>query len=340
VSIRKPGAAAAAARRFAAAWLAIALSGAAPASAHELRPAYLELRETPTGIAALWKTPRIGDARLRLNPVLPDGAKDLAPHRFRLSPGGVIETWEIAPLELRGQTITIGGLDATLTDALLRVAFLDGTSFVRRLTPGAPATTVPERQSAAAVAAVYLELGVRHILEGFDHLLFVAALALATGWGFALLRTVTAFTAAHSLTLALATLGLVQVPQAPVEATIALSIAIVAADLARRGSTRASSPPREPWIVAFVFGLLHGLGFAGALAEIGLPAGNIPLALLFFNLGVEAGQLLFVAVLLLAAAAVHRLREPRPFWTEVLAPYAIGITAMFWVIQRTLAMKG
>jgi hypothetical protein len=149
-----------------------------------------------------------------------------------------------------------------------------------------------------------------------------------------LIKTVTAFTVAHSITLALATLGFVSVPSAPVEAVIALSIVFVAAEIVRSNRGRAGVTARAPWLVAFVFGLLHGFGFAGALAEVGLPAAGIPAALLFFNLGVEAGQLLFIALVLGSIAAVRRSRVHVPAWGKPAVPYAIGSLAMFWGIQR------
>jgi hydrogenase/urease accessory protein HupE len=188
------------------------------------------------------------------------------------------------------------------------------------------------------VAATYTVLGVEHILLGIDHLLFILALLLLVrGWG-RLAATVTAFTIAHSFTLAAATLGLVHVPQRPVEAAVALSIAFVAAEIvqARRGQPGLTA--RSPWIAAFAFGLLHGLGFAGALSEVGLPQSAIPAALFFFNIGVEIGQLLFIAaafaVFVTARQAARRLRAPQPSWAWRIPPYAIGSIAAFWVIQR------
>ncbi len=169
---------------------------------------------------------------------------------------------------------------------------------VQRLTPQAPARQSLRQQSGWSVAGTYLSLGVEHILLGIDHLLFVLALLLITRGTWRLVKTVTAFTVAHSITLALATLGFVHVPQAPVEAVIALSIVFVAAEIVRVRNGRDGIAARAPWIVAFTFGLLHGFGFAGALARVGLPEGHIPLALLFFNVGVEVGQLLFIAAVL------------------------------------------
>ena len=238
---------------------------------------------------------------------------------------------------MRGQTLRIAGLETTLTDTLVRMAFADGSTWVQRLTPQQPATVIPVLPGTWEVAGTYLGLGIEHILTGIDHLLFVLALLLLTTGTWRLLKTVTAFTVAHSITLALATLGLAHVPSKPVEAVIALSIVFVAAEIlhARRG--RIGLAARMPWIVAFTFGLLHGFGFAGALSEVGLPAGQIPVALLFFNLGVEAGQLLFIAAVLALVAGARRVRVAWPRWAELVPPYAIGSVAMVWVIQRVIA---
>jgi hydrogenase/urease accessory protein HupE len=224
-----------------------------------------------------------------------------------------------------------------MTDALVRIEFTDGGAWVKRLTPQEPVATIPERQSGWSVVSVYLKLGVEHILLGIDHLLFVLSLLLITRGTRLLVKTVTAFTAAHSITLALATLGFVQVPSAPVEAVIALSIVFVAAEIIHTQNGRAGVTARQPWLVAFIFGLLHGFGFAGALNDVGLPQGHIPLALLFFNLGVELGQLLFIAAVLTLGALMRRVRIPVPRRAELVPPYAIGSVAMFWVVQRVTA---
>lgn len=224
-----------------------------------------------------------------------------------------------------------------MTDALVRMDFADGTTWTQRVTPAQPVTVIPLRQSWLSVAGVYLKLGVEHILLGIDHLLFVLALLIITQGTWALVKTVTAFTIAHSITLALATLGFVHVPQAPVEAAIALSIVCVATEIVRRDQGLEGMTAMSPWIVAFAFGLLHGFGFAGALSEVGLPQGQIPVALLFFNIGVEAGQLLFIVTVLGAMAVVKRLRLPVFRWAELAPAYAIGSVAMFWLIQRVTA---
>jgi hydrogenase/urease accessory protein HupE len=315
------------------------LVGPLGSAAHEVRPAYLEMREVHPGeFAVLWKTPMRGELRLALAPELSGRIETLTPVATRESGGAAVQTWRIRSAEpLRGQSLRIQGLEATMTDALARVEFADGTSWLRRFTPQAPAATIPAQESGWSVAVEYVKLGVEHILLGVDHLLFVLALLLVTPGTWRLVKTVTAFTVAHSITLALATLGFVHVPQAPVEAVIALSIAFVAAEILRARDGREGVTARAPWIVAFAFGLLHGFGFAGALAEAGLPEGHIPLALLFFNLGVELGQLLFIAAVLSAIGLIRRVRSRLPRWTGLVPPYAIGSVATFWVIQRVAA---
>ena len=311
------------------------LGGSAVCAAHEVRPAFLDLREERLGeFSVLWKTPMVGDARLALGLVFAADVVATSPVITRRVPGAALQTWTIRAPGLRGQPLAIDGLGSTMTDALVRVEFADGTSWTQRLTPRQPAATVPVKETPLAVARAYLGLGVEHILAGVDHLLFVLALLLIARDRWRLLATVTAFTAAHSITLALATLEVVRVPQRPVEAIIAHSIVFVAIEIVRVRQGHASLTARAPWVVAFTFGLLHGFGFAGALAEIGLPPGQIPLALLFFNVGVEAGQLLFIAAMLGFVGALRRVPVRLPRWTALVPPYAIGCVAMAWVIQR------
>jgi hydrogenase/urease accessory protein HupE len=306
--------------------------------AHEVRPAYLALEEVRPGeFSVLWKTPMLGDLRLALDPVFSGPVAALTPIATRMTGDAAVRTWHLRAESLRGQTLRIAGLEATLTDALVGITFADGSSWVQRLTPQQPESLIPLQQNAWSVAGTYLTLGVEHILTGIDHLLFVLALLLLTTGTWRLVKTVTAFTVAHSITLGLATLGIVHVPSSPVEAVIALSIVFVAAEIVQARRGRAGLAAQMPWIVAFIFGLLHGFGFAGALSEVGLPEGHIPVALLFFNLGVEAGQLLFVTAVLAVMACTKRIRVAWPRWAELVPPYAIGSLAMFWVIQRAAA---
>jgi hydrogenase/urease accessory protein HupE len=304
-------------------------------AAHEVRPAYLELRETAAGeFSVLWKTPMLGDARLAIEPVFSGETAILSPRVGRRAPDAAVQTWSIGAPALRGQSVGIAGLEGTMTDALVRIEFADGSAWTQRLTPGRPASLIPVQDAPFAVAGTYLKLGIEHILTGVDHLLFVLGLLILARERWRLLVTVTAFTLAHSVTLALAALGMVHVPQRPVEAIIALSIAFVAVEIVRGRQGKAGLAARSPWIVALAFGLLHGFGFAGALSEVGLPPDHIPLALLFFNLGVEAGQLLFIAAVLGFAWLVRHAVAQRPRWLDLVPPYFIGTAAMFWMFQR------
>jgi hydrogenase/urease accessory protein HupE len=315
-------------------WLA--LLTVVPAAAHEVRPAYLELTETtPGAFDVLFKTPMQGDLRLALGVAISGQVEPIAPVWSRVTENAMVQTWRVNVVpSLAGQQVHVVGLENTVSDALLRIEFLDGRSWVQRLTPAVPQATVPATQSGSGVAATYLGLGVEHILLGYDHLLFVLGLMLIAANLTQLLKAITAFTAAHSITLAAAVLGIVQVPPKPVEAAIALSIAFVALEIIHARAGKIGLAARAPWVVAFAFGLLHGFGFAGALSEIGMPERHIPVALLFFNLGVEAGQILFVAAALVVAALlrVARLRLPR--WATLVPPYAIGTVAICLMIQR------
>ncbi len=305
--------------------------------AHEVRPAYLELREAALGtFDVLFKTPMQGDLRLSLSVTFTGRVEALTPVLSRPTGDAMVQTWRIRAADgLAGKQLRIAGLENTISDALLRVEFADRRLFVQRLTPASPQATIPGAPTSSGVAVVYLGLGVDHILLGFDHLLLVLGLILITTHLRQLVQAITAFTAAHSVTLACAAFGVVHVPPKPVEAAIALSIAFVASEIVHARTGRAGIAARAPWLVAFAFGLLHGFGFAGALSGIGMPAGHIPAALLFFNVGVEAGQLLFVAAVMSFAAAVARLVPPvMPRWAPLVLPYLIGSIAMFWTIQR------
>jgi hydrogenase/urease accessory protein HupE len=308
--------------------------------AHEVRPAYLELRQTSLETYdAFWKVPGQGEnMRLGLYVELPAGSTNVTAPRAAMVNNAFTERWTVKrPGGLTGGTIHIAGLTATMTDVLVRLERLDGSVQVTRLTPATPSFTVEAVPSGLEVARTYTVLGIEHILTGIDHLLFVLALLIITRGGWRLVKTVTAFTISHSLTLTAATLGWVHIPPPPVEAVIALSIVFVAAEIIRQQRGVEGITVRAPWLVAFTFGLMHGLGFAGGLSEAGLPAGHIPSALLFFSIGVETGHFLFIGVVLAFIALVRRIHIPLPRWAELIPPYAIGATAMFWVIQRIAA---
>jgi len=317
--------------------LLVLLCLSAPALAHELRPGYLELEQTgEETYDVLWKVPAAGNnMRLSIHVRFPAGAEDTSEHRGLFVGGAFVERWSIrSPGGLTGQTIHIDGLGATMTDVLVRVEQLDGTTLVNRVEPSQPSLFLAASPSLWTVAGTYFTLGVEHILGGIDHLLFVLALLMLVKGGKRLFFTITAFTVAHSITLAAATLGWVNVPAAPVEAVIALSIVFVAAEIVHGLRGQEGLTARSPWIVALVFGLLHGLGFASALHEVGLPDHAIPVALFLFNVGVEAGQLLFVAAILALLALARRFVTTAPRWAEWVPAYGIGAVAMYWTIQR------
>lgn len=305
--------------------------------AHESRPGYLEISEIEPGQYDLfWKVPRRGDMRLAISPVLPVHCKDLLPPSRQATPGAFIErrTVNCGSDGLAGQTVTLSGLSTTITDVLVRVNSLDDESQTLLLKPENPSFTVAAAQPALEVARAYTRLGIEHILSGVDHLLFVLGLMLLVNGIGPLIKTITAFTLAHSITLAMAALGYVNVPQAPIEAVIALSILFLATELAKRDGGQPSLTERIPWVVALSFGLLHGFGFAGALSEVGLPESAIPLALFTFNIGVEIGQLMFVFVVLALRWILQQSRVRWPAWSAQLPAYAIGSVAAFWCIQR------
>jgi hydrogenase/urease accessory protein HupE len=306
--------------------------------AHEMRPGYLEIKEvTPATYTVLWKVPMRGELRLQLDPVFPDTCSEAVPQASRSAESALITNWTIRCDEgLENKSITIAGLENTLTDVLARVQHLDGATQTTRITPGDTSFAVTGSPSKLALSATYLWLGVEHILLGIDHLLFVFALLLIVSGIRRLIWTITAFTIAHSITLAGATLGYVHVPQQPVEAIIALSILFLATEIIHSRRGRPGYAERWPWIVAFIFGLLHGFGFAGALAEVGLPEHAIPFALVFFNVGVELGQLAFVAVVLLSARLIHRIKKVPLRPAELVVTYAIGSVAAYWTIERTV----
>lgn len=322
---------------------ALLLTGATLiAHADIFRPAYLELREAGEDrYDVTWRVPAQGDARLAVYVKFPEGTTQLGATQGQFSDTSYIERWQVRRVGgLAGQAVSIDGIAGGVTDVIVRIERQDGTSQVERLLPQKPEFTVKGATSTTEVAWSYLVLGVEHILGGVDHLLFVLALLLIVRGARRIVATITAFTIAHSLTLVAATLGWVHVPGPPVEAMIALSIVFVAAEVVHGLRGKPGLTARAPWAVAFSFGLLHGFGFAGALAEVGLPQTAIPVALLMFNVGVEIGQLLFVALLLGVRVALTRMPMTLPAWTFSVPPYVIGTIAMCWVIERVGAFWG
>ncbi len=322
--------------------LALGLLLTDQASAHEVRPAYLNLAESQVGrFDVLWKVPMKGNRVLSVQPVLPSGCRTVTSPVHSGVAGAQLSQWTVdcGTAGLDGGTIRIEGLGATMTDVLVRIQFSGGPVLSHILRPNNPAFVVDAGGGSIPVFG-YFELGMEHILLGIDHLLFVLALLLIVNGTWLLVKTITAFTVAHSLTLAAATLGWVEVPQAPVEAVIALSIVFVAGEIVHLRQGRAGITARAPWLVAFVFGLLHGFGFAGALSEVGLPQTDIPMALLLFNVGVEVGQLAFVAAVLLLARLYSALSVPEFTWARAVPAYVIGSVAAFWLIQRVALIVG
>ena len=310
---------------------------------HALQPGYLELRLNGNEqYAVLWKTPASGGRPMAITAELPERCEPRHPVEPAWDGSAYVARWTTRCVGgLEGGIIRIGGLEETTTDVLVRFEFADGVGEARRLTPGNPSFTVPTQPSRLEILRTYLLLGVEHILLGIDHLLFVLALLLLVKGPRRVIATITAFTLAHSLTLAGATLGFVHMPGPPIEAVIALSIMFVASEIIRSREGKPGLTERYPWAVALTFGLLHGFGFAGALAEVGLPQDSIPIALLFFNVGVEIGQLLFIvsvfATIALSRRITRRINVPQPAWAWAVPPYAIGSLAAYWVIQRITA---
>jgi len=268
--------------------------------ADEIRPGYLEIKENSENVfSVLWKVPAKGDKKLSIQPKLPDNCTNKTPTNTQLINASYIQRWIITcENKLQNKTLSITGLKIK----------------------------------------TYTSLGIEHILLGVDHLLFVFALLLIVSDNRRLLLTITAFTIAHSITLAGATLGYIQLPQQPVEAIIALSILFLAMEIIHGKNEHPGAAARWPWLIAFIFGLLHGFGFAGALAEVGLPQQAIPLALIFFNIGVELGQILFVATILFFGWILHRLKQPALLErSETVATYAIGSLSSFWLFERISA---
>jgi len=315
---------------------------AGPSAAHRLAPSLLEVRElSPGRIEVLWKTPTLRPAGVDLRPELPEACAALAAP----VPGGSTG-WTGSAATLRwsadcgeaglvGRSFRVHGLAESRTQALLRLELADGRHLLAVLRGDAPVFVVPEREQPLQVAGDYLGLGFRHILSGLDHLLFVLGLVLLVRSRRILVWTVSAFTVGHSVTLSLAVLGFLGLPSRLVEILIAMSILVLAVELARGEDVPPSPLRRLPWAMAALFGLLHGFGFAGALAEVGLPQAEIPLALLFFNLGIEVGQLVFVAAVLATQWALRPLTAHGPPWFARVPAYGIGSFAAWWCFERT-----
>lgn len=316
-------------------WLAFAGSAA---RADYFRPSYLELTEVAGGAYDVrWKTPAQSEVVvLPIKPVFPPGSRMIRPFASTYAAGAVVMVGQVTvPGGIEGKVLRFDGLEETGNQALVRFIRLDGGEDLYKVAATNPELPIPMNPDSIGVSARYTGLGIEHICFGFDHLLFVAALFMLVVNLRTLFWTITAFTVAHSITLALVTLDVIRVPVPPVEAFIALSIIFVAVEVVRQGQGRPTLASRKPWLVAFTFGLLHGLGFASALAEIGLPRNNVPLALLFFNIGVEIGQVMFVAALVVISSVARRLSKPAQLSTvRIVGCYGIGGLASYWLFDR------
>jgi hypothetical protein len=318
--------------------------GAGPtlAMAHEVRPGYLELRETAPGIfRVMWKKPARGNMVLKIDPVFPEGCRVVGIGSESMRAGAFVAR---ATLEceggITGKTIVIAGLETTLTDVLVRVYYADGLQETHLVQPNATSAVIGGPTSVVQRIGAYTQLGIGHIALGVDHLLFVLGLLLIVSSPMMLLKTITSFTLAHSITLGIATLGFARVPALPLNAVIALSILFLGPEIVRVWRGQTSFTIRHPWVVAFAFGLMHGFGFASGLTAMGLPTNEIPIALLFFNVGVELGQLAFVFLVLALIRSFHALEIRWPRWAELLPGYAVGTLGALWFIQRTVILFG
>ena len=305
------------------------------AKAHEVRPAYFSVtQQSDSTYQIVWKIPALGTAIPKIYPILPKGWEVLE-EQSNLLPDNLRRTYLVKVSNgIEGKTLRFDGLNKTLMEVLISIRKSDGIQYSTRIKPSNPSYLIPVTPDRFSVIKTYLLLGFEHILLGIDHLLFVLALLLLTKGFKMILKTITAFTIAHSITLSLAALGFVGLPGAPVEAVIALSIVFLAVELVHYLNGRKGLTSQFPWVVAFIFGLLHGFGFAGALVDLGLPQTDIPWALLFFNVGVELGQVAFVVVALGIMLLISKTKIKWPKWAEKVPPYAIGSLASFWMIER------
>lgn len=330
-------------RRLPATLAALLLAFAARAQAHEARPAYLEVRETGPGrYDLLWRTPVLAGMRLPVVLQVPAGVRNLEEPTIQRLTDSLLERRKIdaGPGGLAGKRIEFPGLQATITDVLVRVELADGRKWSIIVRPSQPWVEITAAQGKLAVVGTYVVHGIRHIAFGADHLLFVLGLLLIVKDRWTLVKTVTAFTVAHSITLAIATFGWAEAPILPLNAAIALSIFFLGPEIVRAWRGGTSFTIEHPWVVAFVFGLIHGFGFASALTSAGLPKADLPLALLGFNVGVEIGQVGFVLLVLLLERSFRLLEIRWPRWATALPGYAVGTLGAFWTIQRTAILFG
>ena len=321
---------------------ATVLGGAHESVAHEVRPGLLELRESsPDTYRMLWKKPAGGETEIQLAPMIPDSCTMSTSDRQLPTPGAFVMRGLLrCEGGIQGKKFAITGLESTSTDVIARIEMLDGRKWTTIIHPSQPWVRVAARQTRLAVIGSFIVEGIRHILFGADHMLFVLGLLLIVKNRWMLLKTITAFTVAHSITLAIATLGYANAPMLLLNAGIALSILFLGPEIVRSWRGESSFTIQHPWVVAFAFGLLHGFGFASALTSAGLPRAELPLALLSFNVGVEIGQVSFVALVLLLERSFRVLEIRWPRFAEALPGYAVGSLGAFWTIQRVVILFG
>lgn len=308
--------------------------------AHEVRPAYLYIKHiSADSFEVLWKVPTASGRELSIQPIFP---KDftLTLKSERQLPSSKIYTYEGSFQEnLAGNVISISNLEKTLVDVMINMELENEINHSFLLHPDKPEVTIPIEPDRLSVLFAYIRLGVEHILQGFDHLLFVLVLLLLITNIKSLFWTITSFTLAHSITLAMASLDILTLPSAPVEAIIALSILFLAKEYLTVQNGGTSMTARYPWLVSFTFGLLHGFGFAGALSEIGFPQNQIFIALFSFNVGVELGQILFIIVCLILIKIISHIQIfPKPVFLKKILTYGIGSLASFWLITRCFSI--
>jgi hydrogenase/urease accessory protein HupE len=315
---------------------------AQPASAHETRPAYLEIKETSRDhYEIVWRTPVNAGMRLPIVLQLPKEARNLTAPTVQELTDSLLERRSIEVAGgIGGKRVDFVGLQGTITDVLVHVQLLDGRSLTIIVYPSQSWVEITPAQTRRLVVGTFVVQGIRHILFGADHILFVLGLLLIVKDRWILLKTVTAFTVAHSITLAIATLGYADVPVPPLNAAIALSILFLGPEIVRSWRGKTSFTIRHPWVVAFAFGLLHGFGFASALTGAGLPPHELPLALVSFNVGVELGQLGFIALVLALERSFRVLEVRWPRWAAALPGYTVGSLGAFWTFQRLALLFG
>ena len=313
------------------------------ASSHESQPGTLELRQVATDrYEVTWRAPiyygQPHPARLEL----PDLWKNVVEPTERLLADSQLfrRVVTVGEKGVEGSVVRFPGLERTTTDVFVRMNRLDGTTTTAVVRPTKPYAQLRGERTWQTTAGEYIGLGFHHILQGVDHLLFVLGLLLIVKSRMVLLKTVTAFTVSHSITLAIATLGYARAPLPPLNAAIALSILFLGPEVVRSWRGETSLTIRYPWVVAFLFGLLHGFGFASGLSTTGMPKVELPLALLFFNVGVELGQLVFVAMALALERSFRVLEIRWPRAVEALPGYAVGSLGAYWTIQRTVILIG